>query len=79
MLVLSWKAKAKALRLPYIGRKVPIKELLYGYMEPLGKLFIPSFVCLGPRSEKVGFWLCGNFRKLGVPYFGGPYNEDPTI
>ena len=21
----------------------------------------------------------GSFRKLGVPYFGGPYNKDPTI
>ena len=21
----------------------------------------------------------GSFRKLGVPYFQGPYNKDPTI
>ena len=21
----------------------------------------------------------GSFRKLGVPYFGGPYNKDPII
>ena len=21
----------------------------------------------------------GSFRKLGVPYFGGPYSKDPTI
>ena len=23
--------------------------------------------------------LYGRFRKLGVPYFGGPYSKDPTI
>ena len=31
----------------------------------------------GPnRSQTVK---CGSFRRLGVPYFGGPYNKDPKI
>ena len=25
------------------------------------------------------YFKSGSFRKLGVPYFGGPYNKDPTI
>ena len=27
-------------------------------------------------QDYFGIW---EFPKLGVPYFGGPYNEDPTI
>ena len=33
----------------------------------------------GPAEKKVGvaegIW---EFPKIGVPYFGGPYNKDPT-
>ena len=27
-------------------------------------------------AEAVSIW---EFPKIGVPYFGGPYNKDPTI
>ena len=31
------------------------------------------------RFLPVVLFVFGSFRKLGVPYFGGPYNKDPTI
>ena len=24
-------------------------------------------------------WMIWEFPKIGIPYFGGPYNKDPTI
>ena len=32
-----------------------------------------------PKAQKSWTANDGSFRKLGVPYFWGPYNKDPTI
>ena len=41
------------------------------FLNPLG---VPRDPCKYPSRGNI--W---EFPKLGVPYFGGPYNKDPTM
>ena len=53
---------------------------LLGPLDPwgMGFLQVRSGVCSG-FGDPDPSTRYGSFRKLGVPYFGGPYNKDPTI
>ena len=51
--------------------------------DPFARLYGPGLLrgveLVARRVTWVAACLKGSFRKLGVPYLGGPYNKDPTI
>ena len=72
------------------GARATPWDLIFGGFYGFGLALLPpleprvsGLYSLAPKRENhpkgVSDILYENFRKQGVPYFGGPYNKDPTI